>query len=562
MTSPLSSVPRPRAESAADSGIGRRAVLGAAALGAGSASLLPQFARPAAATAAETPTDDSGDGDFILVWEDDFSGDVLDPGTWELELGNIRGNEQQHYSSSRENVRVEDGTLILEVTDRPERDQYRNTERLGEAARLVKYNSGSVRTHSRRDFLYGRIEVRARLPRGKGAFPAIWTLGHDFPLDGRISDEQGYGWPATGEIDIAEIIGAPTDERATEGETANPGNSNRTLYGTPHFWFSKGDADGDGTYAPYALGGNTSIEEDFAENFHVFGVNRTPGKLEWLLDGQVYRTLLFDSEDAADQARRDAARAGLNRPAYLQINLATGGNWAGDAGDHLAEDGTRVEVDWVRFSQTAAQREQDAAYRAGMPVLEGVRDLAIRQGEPADLTDGITVDRAGHDVEISVNDSPMFVNTGAPGGRNEVRLRVGSADDADAVAALPEGVYALYATAIPTDADLTGGRIPTELTSRRGATLTVLPAEGLTGDPRSTAATVALPEGHSFRDDSLRLARTDEHLVDFVNPLDPIPQEQRPVHPYVLSEEAIDLPPISSTRGNPHPGKGSSGHGG
>lgn len=550
------SAPRPDTVTTTAHSIGRRAVLGAAALGAASASLLGAAARPAPAHAAAAPTDDSGDGAFTLVWEDDFSGGVLDQNTWEHELGNIRGNEQQHYSSSLENVRVEDSLLILEVTDRPEQDQYRNTERHGDAARLVKYNSGSVRTHGHRDFLYGKLEVRARLPRGKGVFPAIWTLGHDFPLDGRISGEQGYGWPATGEIDIAEIIGAPTAERAAEGESGGPGNSNRTLYGTPHFWFEHGDVDGDGTYAPYALGGVTSIEEDFAEDFHVFGVNRTPDKLEWLLDGQVYRTLLFDSEDPADQARRDAARAGLNRPAYLQINLATGGNWAGDAGDHLAEDGARVEVDWVRFSQTPGQQAQDAAYRAGMPELEGVRDVAIRTGEPADLTEGFTVDRAGYEMEISVNDSPMFVNTGAPGGRNEVRLRVGSADDAQAVADLPEGVYALYATALPTGADLTGGQVPTELTARRSATLTVLPEQGLTGDPRSTVATVDLPEGHRFRDESLRLNQHEEFLVDFTNPLDPIPGAERPVRSYVLAKESIDLPPISSTRGNPHPGKG------
>lgn len=551
-TRPSDSSPRPLTGPA----LRRRTLLGLAAAGTAAAGIAPSFLRPDAAHAAGGPTDDSGDADFSLTWEETFDGSRLDPATWEYELGNIRGNEQQHYSSSTDNVRIEDGRLVLAVTDRPAADQYRNTERLGSAARLVKYNSGSVRTHAGRDFLYGRLEIRARLPKGKGAFPAIWTLGHDFPIDGRIDPSQGYGWPSTGEIDIAEMIGAPTAERAAQGETASAGTSNRTVYGTPHFWYSEGDADGDGTYAPYALGGNTTTAEDLHEDFHVFGVNRTPDKLEWLLDGVVYKTLHFVSEDPADQARRDAARAGLARPAYLQINLATGGNWAGDAGDHLAEDGTRFEVDWVRFSQTKEQAAQDAAYRSSMPALSGVADVAIRQGDHADLVAGVTTDSKDHAVEVSVNDSPLFVNTGAPGGRNEVHLRVASADDADAVAALPEGTYAMYLTAVPRGEALSGGRVPTELTRRRKATLTVLPAEGVEGDSRGTVATVDLPEGYSFRDPSLRFSRNDEYVVDFVNPEDPIPARKRPVHPFVLQESAITLRPCSPAHGDPHPRKG------
>lgn len=433
---------------------------------------------------------------------------------------------------------------------------YRNTERHGDDARLVTYNSGSVRTHAGKDFLYGKLEIRARMPKGKGAFPALWTLGHSFPDGARISPAQGYPWPSTGEIDIGEIIGAPTAERAAEGEEADPGTSNKKLYGTPHFWYTDGDADGDGTYAPYALGGATTTSDDLNDDFHVFGVNRTPSKLEWLLDGHVYHTLDYSSaDDPADEARRTAAQAALNRPAYLLINLATGGNWAGDAGAHLAEDETRFEVDWVRFSQTAEQERQDAAYRADMPVLRGVRDVVIRQGEAADLLADVTTDREDHVVELSVNDSPMFVNAGAPGGRNEVRRRVDGADDAEAIAALPVGVYALYYTAMPRGADLTGGQIPSVLTRRAGTTLVVLPKEGIEGDPRSTVGTIDMPEGFSFRDPGQRFNQHDEFLVDFVNPHDPIPAIERPTWTFTLPLGAITLPPISETRGNPHRGK-------
>lgn len=472
MTSPAPAHARSQAQ-AQTHAPSRRTVLGLATAAAAATGLAAPPMLPAAARASSGPTDDTGGSDFSLVREDGFAGSRLDPRSWELELGNIRGNEQQHYSSASENIRVQDGKLVIQVTDRPEADQYRNTDRWGDAARVVTYNSGSARTHAARDFLYRKIEVRAKLPRGKGAFPAIWTLGHDFPLDGRIAASQGYGWPATGEIDIVEMIGAPTAERAAEGEVAKEGTSNRVVHGTPHFWYSQGDADGDGSYSPTGLGGTTTAAADLADVFHVYAVNRTPAKIEWLLDDVVFHTMSFTAEDPADQARLDAAKAGLDRPAYLQLNLATGGNWAGDAGDHLVADGASMIVDHVRFSQTPAQKAQDEAYRAAMPTLSGITSLTSTEGEATDLVADVTVDSSAHVVQLSVNDSPQFVNSGAPGGRNEVTLRVDDADDAEAIAALAPGVYSLYYTAVPTGADLTGGQLPTELTHRARTTLTV-----------------------------------------------------------------------------------------
>ncbi|WP_053093909.1 MULTISPECIES: family 16 glycosylhydrolase [unclassified Streptococcus] len=83
-------------------------------------------------------------------------------------------------------------------------DQYNNPRN---ALSKVIYNSGSVRTHGKQEFLYGKLEIRAKFPKGKGVFPAFWTLGADFVLDGKISDNQGHGWPSTDEIDIMELIG-------------------------------------------------------------------------------------------------------------------------------------------------------------------------------------------------------------------------------------------------------------------------------------------------------------------------------------------------------------------
>lgn len=198
------------------------------------------------------------------------------------------------------------------------------------------------------------------MPKGKGVFPAFWTLGSDFHMDGRINPKQGYDWPSVGEIDIMELIGAPTDERLAEGEKGGTNNSNKNAVGTPHFYYANtqdGDRDGsygyydeDGQYIASSLGGNLKITEDFYDKYHVFGINWTPDKIEWYVDGVVYNTLNFsDPTNSANDKRLKAAAASLNRPQYIQFNLATGGNWAGDAGDYLAKDGTELKVDWVRW---------------------------------------------------------------------------------------------------------------------------------------------------------------------------------------------------------------------
>lgn len=515
---------------------GRRTFVGAAGLMALACAAAPR------AFAASNGT--SADGPYELVWSEQFAGQTLNEGLWEYELGNIRGNEQQHYSSGTENVRVQDGQLVITATDRPVADQYRNTARHGANARLVKYNSGSIRTHAKKDFLYGKLEIRARLPKGKGAFPAIWMLGHDFHLDGRLSQAQGPGWPGCGELDVVELIGAPTLERASQGETAKPDVSNRKIYGTPHFSYRLGDGDGDGSYRPYSLGGTSVIATDFNDEFHVFGINRTPEKLEWLLNGQVYKTILFTDPDPVENERRQAAAAGMLRPMYLQINLATGGNWAGDAGDHLAEDGTDFVIDWVQYAQTAEQKAADLAYYSTLPALEGVTDIAIRQGQFVDLAEHVSVDFSGYEVFWSVNDTPMFVNGGAAGGRNEVRLLASSQSGPQSVAALPVGVYSLYYTALPAGTNLSGSgkNAPTIPANRAKAVLAVLPPDGVTGIPRATVATVDLPDGWSFNKNSQRFDRNEKFDVTFVNPLDvTVPAEKRLPVTFTLAKDAITL---------------------
>ena len=161
---------------------------------------------------------------YDFVWADDFNDENLNLSNWEYELGSIRGIEQQHYVNDPENVSIrkngDNGELVLKATDRPKELQYNNPRNND---RKVIYDSGSVRTHGKQEFLYGRIEMKAKLPKGKSVFPAFWTLGSDFTLDGDVSSKQGYGWARCGEIDIMELIGSEENQAG-----------NKTVYQTIH----------------------------------------------------------------------------------------------------------------------------------------------------------------------------------------------------------------------------------------------------------------------------------------------------------------------------------------
>ena len=127
------------------------------------------------------PSPDSADSP---VWQDEFERDGLpDPARWDYEVGRVRNREAQYYTRGRAaNARVETGVLIIEA----HREPYEGAD----------YTSASLT--SRASWTYGRIEVRARLPRGRGTWPAIWMLGTNI---------REVGWPECGEIDIMEHVG-------------------------------------------------------------------------------------------------------------------------------------------------------------------------------------------------------------------------------------------------------------------------------------------------------------------------------------------------------------------
>lgn len=361
---------------------------------------------------------------YEFVWADDFNENKLDTSKWGYELGCIRGVEQQHYTKEADNVFVDNGQLTLQITERAKEDQYKNPR----GDRQVIYDSGSIRTHGKQEFLYGRIEIKAKLPKGKGVFPAFWTLGSDFSLDGAINKEQGQPWPVCGEIDIMELTGK-------ESDSADKGN--QTVWQTLHYG-NGADLD-NGKYAGNGTGWSLP-EGVFNDNYHVFGLNWSKGKMEWYVDDQIVRTVDYSDDPLAMLT--------LDRPQYVQLNLAAGGNWPGDAGLDIA--GQQFNVDYIYYAQNEQQKADAEEYYKSAAKIDGVKNVTMYEGDIPDLLAGMTSTN-NTTVDFSVENEHMFTNVG---GNTKVELVCKGKADAAKLATLPSGQYNIHYSAIPNDESL------------------------------------------------------------------------------------------------------------
>jgi beta-glucanase (GH16 family) len=227
-----------------------------------------------------------------LVWQDEFDGQgVPDASRWNYEEGFVRNNERQYYTRARtENARLENGLLIIEAR----RERFQNAD----------YTSASLT--SRANWTYGRIEVRAKLPKGRGTWPAIWTLGTNI---------RDVGWPTCGEIDIMEHVGF------------DPGRVHANIH-TKAYNHVQGTAKGN------------SIVIANPNDFHVFSTRWTANAIEMSVDGQPYFT--FPKEIGGE------AVWPYDKAQYLILNLAIGGTWGGQQGIDDSAFPTQYAIDYVR----------------------------------------------------------------------------------------------------------------------------------------------------------------------------------------------------------------------
>lgn len=222
---------------------------------------------------------------WSLVWSDEFDKSGLPDATkWTYETGFVRNKELQYYTKARlENVRVENGTLVIEG---------RKEEYTAPDGKVAHYTAASVTTEGRFDVTYGRVEVRAKLPRGRGLWPAIWMLGTNIC---------SLGWPKCGEIDIMEFVGHEPEK----------------VFATVH-WFGYDK----GKHA--SAGGNVSSQTP-SDAFHVYAVEWFADRMDFYYDDTRYFTCPVAKAGTDD-------RNPFHKPHYLLMNLAIGGSWGGQKG--------------------------------------------------------------------------------------------------------------------------------------------------------------------------------------------------------------------------------------
>ena len=266
---------------------------------------------------------------WALLWSDEFDGNAIDPAKWDFDVGNGFfdyqthkyvpgwGNEElQYYTRERGNVYVQDSVLHIRA--------------LKEQLHGCGYSSARLKTR-RPDGTalfakqYGKFEFRARVPHGKGMWPALWLLPQD----------DAYGiWAASGEIDVLEIVGEKPEE----------------YLGTIHFGstFPKRELV---THVHKLAGGST------VGDWHVYAVEWEPGEIRWSIDGKIWATQAFwwscsKVRDGKGIKARSAADlnpwpAPFDQPFYIVMNVAVGGNFPG-APNPATQFPAEMLVDYVR----------------------------------------------------------------------------------------------------------------------------------------------------------------------------------------------------------------------
>lgn len=232
-----------------------------------------------------------------LLWSDEFNGNGLpDPRKWDYQAGGDGwGNQElQHYTKSRmENARVEKGHLTITAR----REDFEG----------MKYTSARLVTKGRGEWTYGYIEVRAKLPRGRGTWPAIWMLP---------ANPNGYSWPEFGEIDIMEHVGF------------DPGRIHASVH----------------TRAFNHVAGNqkttSMMVQDAMDAFHTYAIHWTPKFIEGSIDGKPYYRF--------DNSGKSHAEWPFDAPFYLLLNVAVGGGWGGKEGVDDSIWPQSMVVDYVR----------------------------------------------------------------------------------------------------------------------------------------------------------------------------------------------------------------------
>lgn len=255
----------------------------------------PGDAHPADTTGFVSPRSYPG---YHLIWHDEFNGKTLSTRDWNFEEGGHGwGNhELEYYTARKQNVFLSGGMLVIQAR----KENYKGSA----------YTSARITTQGKREFTYGRVDIRARVPVSKGMWPALWMLGSSIPT---------VSWPACGEIDIMEVIGTHPSQ----------------VVGSLHWKKADGK---EGTFNNrYDLSTG-----DFSTRFHVFSLIWEKDSIKILVDNIPY--VKASREDLSD------GDYPFDKPFFFLFNVAVGGDWPG-APDQTTSFPQRMYVDYVRVFQ-------------------------------------------------------------------------------------------------------------------------------------------------------------------------------------------------------------------
>ena len=256
----------------------------------------------AAITETAFGTDEMQDG-WKLIWSDEFNGTSINTNHWQFETGNQGGwgnNELEFYTRRPDNAYVSNGVLHIVARQ--------------EGTNGFSYTSARMKSEGLFSQKYGRFEFRAKFPRGKGYWPALWLMPQDSTYG---------GWPSCGEIDIAE----------------NKGEYPAVVQGTIHYADSQGGHLQSTDFYTFPMGSGVG-------SFHDYILEWTTNSISWYVDNQVYETQTNWSTATAPYP------APFNQPFYIIMNLAVGGNFDGNPDTNTVFPG-EMQVDYVRvFDKT------------------------------------------------------------------------------------------------------------------------------------------------------------------------------------------------------------------
>jgi len=280
-----------------------------------------------------------------LVWSDEFEGTTLNTDNWNIvEGGSGFGNqEKQFYTSRPQNLKVENGNLVITAL----------LENYTVGSMTWKYTSARINSSRKKDFTYGKIEARIKLPTGAGTWPAFWAMG--------------YGsWPSCGEIDILEFVGRQPDRFQSNVHTKDYNGMN---------------------------GRNFHIEKEYPglpNDFHVYSIEWTAEKIKFFFDGTQYWTFSSLSVDPANYP--------FNNPLYLILNLAIGGTLGGTVDDSIFPQ--QLLVDYVRVYRDVSSGGLDNQKVEQKPILSSIvhKNLIIKFPEASKENQVAVFDLEGNQI--------------------------------------------------------------------------------------------------------------------------------------------------------------------